>query len=454
MSKLWSKVKQFLYPSSEVEDDTQKRVKTAQNRAEVAELRAKEVEDLAQTVEDPAKSAELRTSAAWYHARADKLQKYAIILLLQKEWRRITAWDRIQEKKKDDQYLTQEGRYLKVGSDPICPDESFTILGIFLPFLEAEVKIFQDRQAIAYIPNTDSDTVSVIATDIHAVIDTIPVGKSPRGIVITPDGTEVYVVYGTNEEGISVIATDNHKVIATIPIPMGKNLEGVAAITPDGTEVYVTNEDDRSSPVFVIATDIHAVIATIPMERCPNAIAITPDSTEVYATNSFDVSVIATDKHEVIARIPIPVIMGGRYGHLSKIAITSDGTKAYVLVHHNTSRITVIATDTRRVIATIPMEGVPNPIAITLNSTNVYVVDYDNTVSVIAIDNHAVIATVPVGPYFKGVAITPDGTKIYMTNIYSNTISVIVTDNHEVITTIKVGAAPMKIAIGKWLIWQ
>jgi YVTN family beta-propeller protein len=268
MSKLWSKVKQFFYPLSEVEDDTQKRVKAAQKRAEVAELRAKEAENLAQTAEEPAKGTELRAIAAWYRAKADKLHQYMIILLLQKEWRRITAWIQIQKKKKDGQYLTQAGRYLKVGLDSICTDESFTVLGMVLIFLEAEVKTFQDRQAIAYVAYYGSDTVSVIATDIPAVIDTIPVRGWPRGVAITPDSTKVYVASG-GSNNVSVIATNNHAVITTIKV---RERPGGVAITPDGTKVYMANYGDDT--VSVIATDNHKVITTIRAGKHSAGVAI------------------------------------------------------------------------------------------------------------------------------------------------------------------------------------
>jgi YVTN family beta-propeller protein len=231
MLNLWSKVKQFFYPSSEVGEGTQKWVKITQNYAKAAELRAKETENLAQTAKDPAKGTELRALAAWYRARA---HQYTIILLLQQEQRRITAWIQIQKKKKEGQYLTQAGRYLKVGSDSICTDEFFTVLGMVLTFLEAEVKTFQNRQTVAYVTNSGGfsinqiHTVSVISTDIHAVIDTIRVGVNPYEVAITPDGTKVYV--GANWEGntVLVIATDNHTVIATIQVGVGSHPKGVA----------------------------------------------------------------------------------------------------------------------------------------------------------------------------------------------------------------------------------
>jgi YVTN family beta-propeller protein len=49
--------------------------------------------------------------------------------------------------------------------------------------------------------------------------------ETPHGIAITPDGTKVYVA-NTGSNNVSVIATDNHTVITTIPV--GEVPEGVA----------------------------------------------------------------------------------------------------------------------------------------------------------------------------------------------------------------------------------
>ena len=45
----------------------------------------------------------------------------------------------------------------------------------------------------AYITNSGSNTVSVIDTATNTVVSTIPVGISPGGVAVTPDGSKVYV---------------------------------------------------------------------------------------------------------------------------------------------------------------------------------------------------------------------------------------------------------------------
>ena len=83
------------------------------------------------------------------------------------------------------------------------------------------------------------NTVLVIATASNTVVGSpIPVGNSPSGVAITPDGQHV-VVANSGSSTVSVIATASNTVVGT-PIPVGNSPQGVA-ITPDGKHVYVTN---------------------------------------------------------------------------------------------------------------------------------------------------------------------------------------------------------------------
>ena len=66
----------------------------------------------------------------------------------------------------------------------------------------------------------DSNNVSVIHTATNTVVKTIPVGTSPVGVAVTPDGTKVYVAnIGSNT--VSVIARPGNTVVATIPVGTG-----------------------------------------------------------------------------------------------------------------------------------------------------------------------------------------------------------------------------------------
>lgn len=46
---------------------------------------------------------------------------------------------------------------------------------------------------VVYVTNEDSNNISVVDGNSHAVLATIDVGKRPRGLKVSPDGTRVYV---------------------------------------------------------------------------------------------------------------------------------------------------------------------------------------------------------------------------------------------------------------------
>jgi YVTN family beta-propeller protein len=112
----------------------------------------------------------------------------------------------------------------------------------------------------------DGNTVSVIDTATNTVTETItlPDGKGPTGVAVTPDGSQVYVSNDSDIDAVSVIATATNTVGS---IRVGGFPNGVA-VTPDGSKVYVTN--GHSNDVSVIATATNTVVGlTIPVGNFP-----------------------------------------------------------------------------------------------------------------------------------------------------------------------------------------
>jgi len=72
----------------------------------------------------------------------------------------------------------------------------------------------------AYITNSFSSTVSVIATATNTVTATIAVGTAPQGVAVSPDGGTVYVANAVSNT-VSVIAAATNTVAATIPVGNG-----------------------------------------------------------------------------------------------------------------------------------------------------------------------------------------------------------------------------------------
>src|SRR3984893_9621555 len=138
-----------------------------------------------------------------------------------------------------------------------------TLLGMLILF----PNLAEPSGPLAYITNSNDNTVSVIATASNTVTATLPVGAAPFGVVVTPDGAHVYVG-NFSDNTVSVITTASNTVTATVLV--GVNPLGLAA-TPDGAQVYVGNFSDNT--VSVIATASNTVTATVPVGVNPLGLA-------------------------------------------------------------------------------------------------------------------------------------------------------------------------------------
>ncbi|GJM09766.1 MAG: hypothetical protein DHS20C11_20420 [Lysobacteraceae bacterium] len=101
----------------------------------------------------------------------------------------------------------------------------------------------------AYVANWDDNTVSIIDTSTRTEIGTISEGfMGPYGIVVSPDGSRVYVTNNADAEGtVSVIDTTSNTVISQIPVglfPTGLSL------SDDGARLFVAIEDTRALAVI------------------------------------------------------------------------------------------------------------------------------------------------------------------------------------------------------------
>jgi YVTN family beta-propeller protein len=100
---------------------------------------------------------------------------------------------------------------------------------------------------------------------------TIPTsGSGAYGLVVTPDGSAVYVAlpaFGVD--------TATNTVTATIPVDAG-NVLSALAVTPDGSAVYVALPNGPGNTVSVIATASNTVTATIRVGTGPQGVFIAP----------------------------------------------------------------------------------------------------------------------------------------------------------------------------------
>ena len=96
-----------------------------------------------------------------------------------------------------------------------------------------------------FITNEKSNTVSVINGETLEVESEIAIGERPRGIGISPDGTEVYVA--VSEENLIAIF-DPRTLEVLRKFKSGSDPE-TFAVHPNGN-IYISNEDDAKATVY------------------------------------------------------------------------------------------------------------------------------------------------------------------------------------------------------------
>ena len=292
-------------------------------------------------------------------------------------------------------------------------------------------------QILAYITNTNDDTVAVLDIVTNTVLATLPIGDV-WGVVISPDRLRAYFTDRASNT-VLVLNTLTNTVEATIDV--GDGPRGVA-LTPDGGRLYVTNR--FANTVSVIDTATNTVVTTIDVGQEPFGIGMRPDGTRVYVTNRVDGTVTfidtATDTVALTKNVeddPIDVV------------VSLDSTRIYVTTS-DTSRVGVFDAQTASFVTKTIVGTDPWGIAISPDGSRLYVANrLDNTLAVLDTSTNAVVATVNIGTDPRIPAVTPDGTRVYVTNRADDTVSVLDTATNTIIATIPIGDSP--VAFGPFI---
>lgn len=129
---------------------------------------------------------------------------------------------------------------------------------------------FAIHDSLLYISTRDVGTVTVLNLKNNLFIDTIPVGGAPQGIVVSPDGKELYVANELSTLQFWNIAGDS--LDASVALA-GRGF-GLALRPSDG-KLYVTTLEGGEVQVVDPAT--HAIVRSINVGGIPRRIAFEVD---------------------------------------------------------------------------------------------------------------------------------------------------------------------------------
>lgn len=315
-----------------------------------------------------------------------------------------------------------------------------------------------------YVANEGADTVSVLDAASFKTLASVPVGKSPHNVQVSPDGKVVWVTNNgePNQVAASVhkemvksehsamatagavwaIDTSSNAVIAKVPV--GPHPAHVV-VSPDGRFAYITNGGDNT--VSVVDTSARRVVATIPVGKFPHGLRISPDGKQAYVANlkGGTVSVIDTASQKEVAQIP-----AGKGP--AQVGFTPDGRLVLVSLSEENA-VAVIDSTTRKVIRKVAVGTVPIQLYATPDSRTFLVANQGSpkkpgkTVSLINLESFKVVKTVMTGAGAHGVVVDRDGRYAYVTNTYANSVSVVDVKDRKVVKTVPVGKGPNGISV-------
>ena len=260
---------------------------------------------------------------------------------------------------------------------------------------------FAPDGATAYVTNIEDDTVSVIDTATRTQTTTIEVGRSPQSIAVgvTPHGPRAYVP-NFDDDTVTVIDLTTHTSLPD-PLVVGEGPLGVV-VSIDGTRVYVTNfgatdtdkGDDNGDTVSFIDTEKNEVFDTNSDEAGvqhlqvgvqPAGVAVIPETAlelvkkelraDAFVANFLDATVSVITEADINPELSTPsfnVAFNPRFNAVDNepyaIAITPNGLRGYVTLFGSRKDegevIQVFSTLGQQVVATIKVGKKPFAIAI------------------------------------------------------------------------------------------
>jgi len=322
--------------------------------------------------------------------------------------------------------------------------------------------------ARVYVSNETAGTVAVIDAASGTIEAQIAVGKRPRGLRLSPDGTRLFVALsgspisppGVDEsklpppdrsaDGIGVVDISARRLERTYP--SGQDPEAFD-ISSDGRWLYVSNEE--TAEMSVLDLQAGRIVRTVAVGEEPEGVTIAPDGRTVWVTCETDHTVVGVDtsSHEVIGRVETA-------RRPRSIVFTPDGQTMFV-TGELSSAVSVVDPVARKATHTIALapestrEGQPRPLpmgaALSPDGRTLYVSNgRHRSVSVVDVATRTLTRTIQdVGIRPWGIGISPEGRTLYTANGPGGDVSVIDVARGVVTSRISLGGSPWGIAVSR-----
>lgn len=317
---------------------------------------------------------------------------------------------------------------------------------------------------LVYVSDETGSSIVVVDGQSGEIVQRIAVGKRPRGLRLTHDGTRLLVALsgspiggpGVDEsklppadrtaDGIGVVDVSSGTVIRKYQ--SGQDPESFA-MSPDGRTLYISNED--AAEMSVLDLERGTITQRVKVGDEPEGVTVRPDGRVVYVSCEATNEVVAVDTttFKVVARIasgPRP----------RSTEFDKTGTTGFI-TNENGATITVFDSTTHKVTVTIQIpraEGTPTPprpmgLALSPDGRHMFAsLGRAKSVAVIDIAKRALVRTIEdVGARPWGIGVSPDGRTLYTANGPSGDVSIVDIESGRTEKRIAVGGSPWGIAV-------
>lgn len=291
-----------------------------------------------------------------------------------------------------------------------------------------------------YVPNSDSDTVSVIDPATYKVVRTVPVGHQPQHVVPSWDLMTLWV---NNDLGNSLTPIDPRTGAFGKPVPVNDPYN--LYFTPDGKSAVVMSEANRQ----IVFRDPHSMaiqdILPVPCEGVNHA-DFSPDGTYFIASCEFSGQLLKVDTstHKLLG------VLTMRSGAMPQdVKIAPDGSVWYV-ADMQTSGVWTVDGDRFKVTGFIPTGYGAHGLYVSRDSKSLYVTNRGAgsiTVLDFATRKASAVWKIPghASPDMGGVS--ADGTVLWLSGRYDAEVYAISTFDGHLIARIKVGNGPHGLCV-------
>jgi YVTN family beta-propeller protein len=291
-----------------------------------------------------------------------------------------------------------------------------------------------------YVPNTESNTVTIIDPATYKVVRTVPVGDQPQHVV---PGWDLQTLWVNNDLGNSLTPIDPRTGAFGKPVPVHDPYN--LYFTPDGKSAMVMAEADRQ----IVFRDPHTMaiqdVLHVPCAGVNHA-DFAPDGSYFIASCEFSGQLLKVDtvSHKLLG---VNQLKTGSMPQDVKIA--PDGSVWYV-ADMVANGLWTLDGDAFKVTGFIPTGLGAHGLYVSRDSKELYVSNRgEGSISVLDFATRQVVAAWKIpgkaSPDMGGVS--ADGKVLWLSGRYNAEVYAISTDDGHLIARIKVGQGPHGLCV-------